>query len=261
MAKPGSGKIRADQLLVDQALAGSRSRAQALIMAGKVFTDHERIEKPGQQISATTCLRLRMPDHPWVSRGGIKLAAAFSLWPLEAKGSVIADLGASTGGFCDVLLHHGAKRVHAVDVGRGQLHERLRRDPRINIHERVNARYLDADCIPDQLDGLTCDVSFIGLDKILPMPMQLVRKGGWLVALVKPQFQLARQLVGKGGIVRDPALHAQACTNACKAVGSQDGWRVIAVAPCPIQGSNGNQEFLLYAQKDADLPSNTNPIL
>ncbi len=246
---PSKHHIRADALIVEQNLATSRAQASALIIAGKCFIETERITKPGQFVHRNTIITVRKPLHPWVGRGGIKLQEAFNIWKLNVCDNVVADIGSSTGGFTDVLLHHGALRVHAVDVGRGQLHEKLRQDPRVINHENLNARYLTHEHIQEPLDALVCDVSFIGLEKLLPAPMALIKNNGWLVALVKPQFQLSRNLIGKGGVVRDPELHQQACQIVTSAINQQHHWQVVSVLPSPVTGSAGNVEFLLYAIK------------
>ena len=182
-------RVRADQLLVDRGLVESRARAQALILAGKVFTGDRRVDKAGQQMAPEAALDVRGQDHPWVSRGGLKLAHALATFGLSPEGLVCLDVGASTGGFTDVLLAHGAVRVHAVDVGHGQLAWRLRSDPRVVVHEKTNARHLTAAIIPDPIGALVCDASFIGLRTVLPAGLALCVQGAWAVALIKPQFE------------------------------------------------------------------------
>ncbi|MFN7306255.1 MAG: TlyA family RNA methyltransferase, partial [Acetobacteraceae bacterium] len=200
-------KQRADLLLVATGLAESRARAQALILAGKVFTDGKRVEKAGDLLADGAPLDVRGQDHPWVSRGGLKLAHALGHFGLKPEGRVCLDLGASTGGFTDVLLHHGAAKIYAVDVGHGQLAWKLRQDPRVVVLEKTNARYLDSTAIPEPIGALVCDASFIGLRTILPAPLALCAPGAFAVALIKPQFEAGPGQVGKGGVVRDPALH------------------------------------------------------
>ncbi|MFM7610384.1 MAG: TlyA family RNA methyltransferase, partial [Alphaproteobacteria bacterium] len=208
---PRSPKQRADLLLVALGLAESRARAQALILAGKVFTDGKRVEKAGDLLADGAPLEVCGQDHPWVSRGGLKLAHALAHFGLAPQGRVCLDLGASTGGFTDVLLHHGAAKIYAVDVGHGQLAWKLRQDPRVVVLEKTNARYLDSTAIPKPIGALVCDASFIGLRTILPAPLALCAPGAFAVALIKPQFEAGPGQVGKGGVVRDPALHQAIC--------------------------------------------------
>lgn len=243
-------KRRADQLLVDRGLAESRQRAQALILAGIVFVGERRIDKPGQTLADIAEIEVRGRDHPWVSRGGVKLAHALDHFGIDVGGLVALDIGASTGGFTDVLLARGAARVHAVDVGRGQLAWTLRQDPRVTVHEGVNARYLTAADIPEPVDIVTCDASFIGLATVLPAALALTKRRALLVALIKPQFEAGPQAVGKGGVVRDPAIHRNVCEQAAAWVAGQPGWSVIGIAESPITGPAGNREFLLYARRD-----------
>ncbi len=242
-------KRRADQLLVDQGLADTRARAQALILAGLVSTDGRRIDKPGTALPLETPLALAGRDHPWVSRGGVKLAFALDHFAIDVAGVTALDIGASTGGFTDVLLTKGAARVHAVDVGRAQLAWKLRQDPRVVVHEGMNARYLTRATIPEPFDLITCDASFIGLATLLPAPLALAAERALLVALIKPQFEAGPKEVGKGGVVRDPAVHEAVCRRVAAWVGAQPGWSVIGIAESPIQGPAGNREFLLYARR------------
>jgi 23S rRNA (cytidine1920-2'-O)/16S rRNA (cytidine1409-2'-O)-methyltransferase len=242
-------KRRADQLLVDQGLAESRAKAQALIVAGLVSAGGRRIDKPGTALSEETTLALAGPDHPWVSRGGVKLDFAFGRFAIDAQGKVALDIGASTGGFTDVLLAWGAARVHAVDVGRGQLAWKLRQDPRVIVHEATNARYLTRAQIAEPIDLITCDASFIGLLTLLPAPLSLADDRAQLVALIKPQFEAGARAVGKGGVVRDPAIHQAVCQRVAAWVGAQPNWTVIGIVESPIQGPAGNREFLLYARR------------
>jgi 23S rRNA (cytidine1920-2'-O)/16S rRNA (cytidine1409-2'-O)-methyltransferase len=244
-------KARADQALVDRGLVESRTRAQALILAGKVYSGTLRIEKAGQAIAADAPLEVRGQDHPWVSRGGVKLAHALDHFGLSPEGRVCLDIGASTGGFTDVLLSRGAARVHAVDVGHGQLAWKLRSDPRVVVLERVNARHLGAEQVPEQADALVCDASFIGLRTVLPAPLALLAPGAWAVALIKPQFEAGPEAVGKGGVVRDPAVHRAVCDAVTAWWAGLPGWRVIGVEPSPITGPEGNREFLIAARLDA----------
>lgn len=239
-------KQRADQLLVDRGLVESRARAQALILAGKVFSGESRIEKPGQALAADRPLSVRGQDHPWVSRGGVKLAHGLAHFGLSPSGRVCLDVGASTGGFTHVLLHNGAARVYAVDVGHGQLDWSLRNDPRVLVRERVNARYLSVEEVPEPIGALVCDASFIGLATLLPAPFALCAPGAWAVALVKPQFEVG-PAVAKGGVVRDPAAHRAVCERVSAWWGGLPGWRVLGVEPSPLLGPEGNREFLLAA--------------
>ena len=242
---PTAGKLRVDQLLVDRGLVESRTRAQALILAGKVFTDTRRIEKPGQMLPIGSPLEVKGQDHPWASRGGLKLAHALSHFALSPAGLVCLDVGASTGGFTDVLLAHGAARVHAVDVGHGQLAWKLRSDPRVVVRERTNARRLT---LPEPIGALVCDASFIGLRTVLPAPLACCAPGAWAVALIKPQFEAGPAEVGKNGVVRDPAVHEAACETIRAWWAALPGWTVLGIEPSPITGPEGNREFLLAAQ-------------
>ena len=244
-------RVRADQLLVDRGLAESRTRAQALILAGTVFSGQRRIAKAGDALAPDAALEIRGQDHPWVSRGGLKLDHALGRFGLSPRGRICLDLGASTGGFTDVLLAHGAARVHAVDVGHGQLAWKLRTDPRVVVHERTNARYLTHDAIADPIAALVCDASFIGLATLLPAPLALCEPGAWAVALIKPQFEAGPQAVGKNGVVRDPAVHTAVCDRVRAWWAALPGWRVLGIDESPITGPAGNREFLLAALYDA----------
>lgn len=241
-------KSRADQLLVERGLSDSRARAQALIMAGVVFSGERRIDKPGQGLAAEAPLEVRGQDHPWVSRGGLKLAHALDHFAIDPRGLVCLDIGASTGGFTDVLLARGAARVYAVDVGRGQLAEALREDERVVVLEATNARYLSREQVPEPVSLITCDVSFIGLRTVLPAPLVLARPGARLIALIKPQFEVGKARVGKGGVVRDPALHREVCEEIGAWLAEQPGWRVRGLTESPIRGPEGNREFLITAE-------------
>ena len=241
-------KIRADQLLVDRGLADSRARAQALILAGLVFAGERKLDKAGQALPEDAALEVRGKDHPWVSRGGIKLASALDHFGWDVTGAVALDIGASTGGFTDVLLQRGAARVFAIDVGTNQLAWKLRQDPRVIVHEQTNARYLTAEVVTEAVDIITCDASFIGLAKVLDAALGFARPGGRLIALIKPQFEAERDEIGKGGVVRDPAVHARVCEAAADWLRSR-GWRVEGVTPSPITGPEGNVEFLVAATR------------
>lgn len=242
-------KQRADLLLVALGLAESRAKAQALILAGKVFTDAKRVEKAGDLLPEGVPIEVRGQDHPWVSRGGLKLAHALTHFGLNPEGRICIDLGASTGGFTDVLLQHGAARVYAVDVGHGQLAWKLRQDPRVQVLEKTNARYLDASMIPEPISALVCDASFIGLRTILPAPLTLCAPGAFAVALIKPQFEAGPGQVGKGGVVRDPALHHSICAMITDWWAGLAGWQVLGITESPITGPEGNKEFLIAARR------------
>jgi len=243
-------KQRADLLLVALGLAESRAKAQALILAGKVFTDAKRVEKAGDLLTEGVPIEVRGQDHPWVSRGGLKLAHALTHFGLNPEGRICIDLGASTGGFTDVLLQHGAARVYAVDVGHGQLAWKLRQDPRVQVLEKTNARYLDASMIPEPIGALVCDASFIGLRTILPAPLTLCAPGAFAVALIKPQFEAGPGQVGKGGVVRDPALHHSICAMITDWWAGLAGWQVLGITESPITGPEGNKEFLIAARRE-----------
>jgi 23S rRNA (cytidine1920-2'-O)/16S rRNA (cytidine1409-2'-O)-methyltransferase len=244
-----AARRRADQLLVEQGLAETRTRAQALILAGQVFVGTRRVEKAGEALAADAAIEVSGRDHPWVSRGGVKLAYALDRFAIDPTRRVALDIGAATGGFTDVLLHRGAARVHAVDVGHGQLAWKLRCDPRVVVHERVNARRLGRAEIPEPVDIITCDASFIGLATILAAPLRLAAEEAVLVALVKPQFEAGREHVGSGGIVRDPAVQHRVCERIAAWVAEQPGWTVTGIVESPIRGADGNREFLLCARR------------
>jgi len=244
-------RVRADQLLVERGLADSRTRAQALILAGQVFSGERRVAKSGDLLPREAPLDVRGHDHPWVSRGGLKLDHAIRHFQLSAAGRVCLDIGASTGGFTDVLLANGAAKVHAVDVGHGQLAWKLRTDPRVVVHERTNARYLTPDAMPDPVGALVCDASFIGLRTLLPAPLSLCAPGAWAVALIKPQFEAGPGFVGGKGVVRDPAVHAEVCERIRHWWATLPGWAVLGVAESPITGPEGNREFLIAAERQA----------
>ncbi|MCA3312196.1 MAG: TlyA family RNA methyltransferase [Roseomonas sp.] len=243
-------KQRADLLLVALGLAESRARAQALILAGKVFSDTKRVEKAGDLLADGAPIDVRGQDHPWVSRGGLKLAHALAHFGLNPEERLCLDLGASTGGFTDVLLQHGAARVYAVDVGHGQLAWKLRQDPRVVVLEKTNARYLDATAIPEPIGALVCDASFIGLRTILPAPLALCAPGAFAVALIKPQFEAGPGQVGKGGVVRDAALHRSVCALIADWWAALPGWQVLGITESPITGPEGNKEFLIAARRE-----------
>jgi 23S rRNA (cytidine1920-2'-O)/16S rRNA (cytidine1409-2'-O)-methyltransferase len=234
---------------VSRGLAESRTRAQALIMAGAVFSGEKKLAKAGDMLADDAPLEVRGKDHPWVSRGGIKLAHGLDFFGFDVTGAVALDVGSSTGGFTDVLLSRGAAKVYAVDVGTNQLAWKLRQDSRVVVLEQTNARHLTSEEIPEAIDIITCDASFISLSKVLETPLKFAKAGATLVALVKPQFEAGREEVGKGGVVRDPAVHERVCAAAVEWVASQ-GWRVLGVTESPITGPEGNVEFLLGARKN-----------
>lgn len=239
-----------DQLLVERGLADSRTRAQALVLAGRVFRGERRLDKPGEQVPADAEVTVRGGGgDDWVSRGAHKLMAGLDAFAIDPQGLVCLDVGASTGGFTEVLLRRGAARVYAVDVGYGQLDMRLRRDPRVVVRERVNARHLTAAEVPEPIDLVVCDASFIPLHLVLPAALALTKLGARLVALIKPQFEVSKGQVGKGGVVRDPALHEAVCAQMRTWLESVEGWRVLGIVPSPLLGPAGNREFLIGARR------------
>ena len=244
-----TSKQRLDTLLVARGLAETRARAQALVLAGLVWSEGRRLDKPGISLAADAALELRGRDHPWVSRGGVKLAHALEHFAIDVAGKVALDIGASTGGFTDVLLTRGARGVYAVDVGHGQLAWKLREDPRVTVLERTNARHLTRAEIPEPPDLVTCDASFISLTTVLPAALALAAPTAQLVALIKPQFEVGKGRVGKGGVVRDPALHREVCDQVSAWIAGQPGWTVQGVVESPIRGPEGNVEFLIYARR------------
>ena len=241
-------KVRADQLLVERGLAESRTKAQALIIAGSVFSEEQRIDKPGQMLAGDRPLELRGSGIPYVSRGGFKLAHGLDHFELDPTDMVAIDVGASTGGFTDVLLQQGAARVHAVDVGHGQLDWRLRNDPRVRVLEKTNARHLAVEQIGEPIDLIVCDASFISLRTVLPASLAMIKPDGWLIALIKPQFEVGKGEVGKGGVVKDEALHQRVCSEIRTWLEQERGWSVLDVTPSPILGPRGNREFLVGAR-------------
>ena len=243
-------KQRADVALVERGLVETRARAQALILAGKVFSGEKRIAKAGDLLPEGTPIEVRGQEHPWVSRGGIKLAHALAHFGLDPAGRIGLDIGASTGGFTDVLLQQGAAKVYAVDVGHGQLDWKLRNDPRVVVLERTNARHLTAEHVPEAPGIVVCDASFIGLRTVLPAALALAVSGAFAVALIKPQFEAGPDKVGKGGVVRDPAVHEEVCATIRAWCEALPGWRVLGIEPSPITGPEGNREFLIAAIRD-----------
>jgi 23S rRNA (cytidine1920-2'-O)/16S rRNA (cytidine1409-2'-O)-methyltransferase len=244
-------KQRLDQLLVDRGLAESRTRAQALVMAGLVFSGDRKLEKPGMSLAVDAVIDVRGRDHPWVSRGGIKLAHALDHFGWGVTDMVAIDVGSSTGGFTDVLLTNGVARVYAVDSGTNQLAWKLRQDERVVVQEQTSARILTDVHIPEPIDLVVCDASFIGLSKVLERPLSFVRPGGGLIALIKPQFEAGREEVGKGGVVRDPTVHSRVCDEVRDWL-TGIGWAVEGVTQSPITGPEGNIEFLIAAKRPID---------
>ncbi len=240
-----AAKVRLDVLLVDRGLAPSRERARALVLAGHVTVNGAPAAKAGAGVAADADVAVAVPDHPYVSRGGLKLAHALDHFHIDPAGRLALDIGASTGGFTDVLLQRGARQVVALDVGHGQIDWRLRTDPRVVVRERVNARHLAPDDLPGPFDVITIDVSFISLRQILPVVPPRLAPGGHVVALVKPQFEAGRADVGRGGLVLDPAVHARVLDDVRDAA-RRVGLVPMGDTPSPITGATGNQEFLLH---------------
>lgn len=236
-------KQRVDVLLVERGLVESRARAQAIVLAGKVFSGERRIEKAGDRLAIDAPLEVRAPDHPYVSRGGVKLAGALDAFGIEPTGSVVADFGASTGGFTDCVLQRGAARVYAIDVGYGQLHEKLRRDPRVVSMERTNARHLTSEDLPELVDLVVIDASFISLAKLLPAALRILKQGGEVIAMVKPQFEVGRENVKKG-VVRDAGVRDAAIDEVSRSA-SELGLREMARADSVLAGPDGNVEAFL----------------
>jgi len=252
--------MRLDQYLVENAHFPSRARAQAAVLAGLVLINGEAATKAGRSVRDDDTVTVRGSEHPWVSRGGVKLAHALELWGISAEGRICLDAGSSTGGFTDVLIRSGAERVHAVDVGYGLIDWRLRQDPRVVLHERTNIRYVTAATLGEQVSLVTLDLAFIGLEKVFPAVASVLDRN-WLavLALVKPQFQLGKGKVARGGVVRDPALHLEALEMVREA-GRERGWHAFGAIPSPIRGAAGNVEFWMGfgatpGEAAPDLPS------
>jgi 23S rRNA (cytidine1920-2'-O)/16S rRNA (cytidine1409-2'-O)-methyltransferase len=244
-----TARVRLDELLVRRGLAETRSRAQALILAGLVYAGEQRLDKPGAQVAEALAISVRGRDHPWVSRGGVKLAHALDHFAIPVAGRICLDIGASTGGFTQVLLARGAARIFAVDVGHGQLAWALRTDPRVVVRERVNARRLSRDDVPEAPSLIVCDVSFISVTLVLPPAFALAAAEADLVVLIKPQFEAGRGEVGKGGVVRDAAVRQAVCERIVAWLGTQPGWQPESVIESPITGADGNVEYLLAARR------------
>ncbi len=244
-------KKRLDVLLVERGLAQSRERAQALILAGEVLVDGKRVTKAGSSIPVDCAIEITGKDIPYVSRGGVKLEAALRDFNIDVTGLTCLDVGASTGGFTDCLLKHGAKHVTAVDVGYGQFDWTLRSDPRVKVIERTNIRHLHEGALPSPVDLVCIDVSFISLKIVVPVVLKFMKQPGHMICLVKPQFEVGKGMVGKGGVVRDPALHKAVIEDLTEAFQGLN-LRVLGVTPSPILGPKGNQEFLMHLQKNVE---------
>ncbi len=236
--------------MVLKGFAKSREQANSILMTGNIFVDNKRVEKSGQQVSQNSKIEIKGKTYPWVSRGGVKLNKAILEFSLDCNSVVALDIGASTGGFTDVLLVNGASKIYAVDVGYGQLDWKLRQDERVIVKEKTNARYLTDEIIKDPLDALVCDASFISLKKVLPSGLRLLKSNGWLVALIKPQFEVGKGLVGKGGVVRDSTLHETVVNDIKKWIEFETKMNVLGVIESPILGPSGNKEFLIAAKKN-----------
>ncbi|HMR33390.1 MAG TPA: TlyA family RNA methyltransferase [Geminicoccaceae bacterium] len=244
-----SRRLRLDQLLLARGLAESRARAQALLLAGVVFSGGRRLDKPGTMVADDLPLEVRDKALPWVSRGGIKLARGLDAFGIDPGGMVAIDVGASTGGFTDVLLQRGAAKVYAVDVGYGQLADKLRQDSRVVVLERLNARHIGTAEVPEPVDLVVCDASFISLRLVLPAALSLTKPAARLVALIKPQFEVGKGEVGKGGVVRDAEAHGRVCREIAAWLGGLPGWSVDGIVESPITGPAGNREFLIGATR------------
>lgn len=244
-----AAKKRIDVLLVERGLVESRTKAQALVMAGLVFSKEQRVNKAGDMVREDVELSVKQQPHPWVSRGGIKLDHALTSFNLSPKGLNCLDIGASTGGFTDVLLTNEASKVYAIDVGHGQLAWKIRNDERVIVHEKCNARYLTADLVPDPVHVIVCDASFISLKTVLPAALSLCQPGGWAVALIKPQFEAGREHVGSKGVVRSPEIHEKVCQEIKTWWESLENWEILGIETSPITGPEGNIEFLIAAKR------------
>jgi 23S rRNA (cytidine1920-2'-O)/16S rRNA (cytidine1409-2'-O)-methyltransferase len=242
-------KTRLDVALVERGLAESRASAQRLVMAGLVFSGERRLDKPGHTITDDAPIEVRGQPHPYVSRGGLKLEKALDHFGIPVAGRVALDVGASTGGFTDCLLQRGTAKVYAIDVGTNQLAWKLRSDPRVISLEKTNIRDVTRQQVPEPVDLIVCDASFIGLRTALPAALPLAAPGAHLVALIKPQFEVGKGRVGKGGIVREPELHAEVCRAISDWLAAQPGWRVLGITQSPIEGAEGNKEFLIVAMR------------
>jgi len=259
---PIGTKIRLDQLLVQRGLAESREKAKALIMAGALEVDGARVDKPGRLVSASASVSLKKKASPYVGRGGLKLEEALKHFPVDVEDKVILDVGASTGGFTDCLLQHGAHKVIAIDVGYGQFDWKLRQDPRVEILERTNIRHVKPGDIEEAVNAAVIDVSFISLRLVVPPVSDLLLGHAFIIALIKPQFEVGKGKVGKGGVVRDPDLHQEVLKGLAHFF-KDSGWSVEGHMPSPILGPKGNREFLMYltrrlSEVDTPVPSGKN---
>jgi 23S rRNA (cytidine1920-2'-O)/16S rRNA (cytidine1409-2'-O)-methyltransferase len=241
-------KTRLDLLLVQRGLAESREKAKRIIMAGLVEVNHHISDKPGHLIPVSSEISLEEPSLPYVSRGGLKLEAALDRFPVEVKGKTLMDVGASTGGFTDCLLQQGAEKVVAVDVGYGQLHWKIRQDPRVVVFEKTNIRYLGPEQIRESINGAVIDVSFISLKLVIPPVSRLLLDDAFIIALIKPQFEVEKDQVGKGGVVRDPSLREEVVASLSRFF-EEAGWHLEGCTPSPILGPKGNQEYLIYLKR------------
>ncbi len=248
-------KKRIDVLLFERGLAPSREKARTLIMAGSVYVNNQKFDKPGDTVSDDAEIEVRGSTLKYVSRGGLKLEKAMQLFPIDLNGKICMDIGASTGGFTDCMLQNGAQKVYSVDVGYGQLAWQLRQDPRVVNLERTNARYLTREQVPEEIDFFSVDVSFISLRIILPAVRPLLRDGGQAVCLIKPQFEAGREKVGKKGVVRDRAVHEEVVETICR-FAVENGYSVLGLTFSPVKGPEGNIEYLVYLEK-SDAPVHT----
>jgi len=242
-------KKRLDDLLVLKGIADSKTIAQSLIISGRIYVGEKKLDKPGHSISIAENIIFRGPLHPWVSRGGIKLAHALEEFELSVEGLIALDIGASTGGFTDVLLRNGAEKIYAIDVGYGQLHEKLLNSSKVISIERTNARYINNEAIKEDIDIIVCDASFISLKKILPESLKLSSVDAKLIALIKPQFEVGKKYVGKGGVVRDKKLRDSCCKDIKLWLENSMNWKVTGIIESPIKGPKGNIEYLIYAHR------------
>ena len=248
-------KIRLDTLLVEQGYFESRARAQAAVMAGQVLVDEQKTDKPGTPVKPEAKIRLLGDQLKYVSRGGLKLEKALQVFPVTVAGKVMADIGASTGGFTDCALQNGAAKVYAIDVGYGQLAWKLRSDPRVVNRERTNARTLDENSLPEPVDAASIDVAFISLEKILPAVKKILKPDGFVIALIKPQFEAGKEHIGKKGVVKDPQVH-QEVINRIINFAKGEGWNIGGLDFSPVKGPEGNIEYLLYLKAEACVPQN-----
>ncbi len=247
-------KIRLDQLITNRGLASSKARAASLILSGSVKCNDILINKAGHLVKADSVIKILKPDHSWVSRGGIKLDYALKKFKFNVKGVIAADIGCSTGGFTDVLLKHGAKKIYSVDVGYGQLSWKLRQDNRVIVMERINSRYLKENYFNDKINFIVCDVSFISIKKALPPILKIAEKNSRVLSLIKPQFEVGKRNVKKGGVVKDEIIHRDICNKIKLWLENDMKWSVDGICQSPIEGPAGNKEFFIAAKKNNYLP-------